>query len=122
MASLCRRVLTVATKRHILASSARCSSTKIVLGTNLEPATGIEKQQLLSKVAGGDSPFDIKVFKKGPPSKEKPTLIPSAFDARLVGCICEDESTSITWMWLHEGEAKRCECGHWYKLVNNATV
>lgn len=55
----------------------------------LEHATGIEKRELLAKAAGNDNPFDMKVFKRGPGTKDSPNLIPSAFDARLVGCICE---------------------------------
>lgn len=55
----------------------------------LEHATGIEKRELLAKAAGNDNPFDMKVFKRGAGTKENPNLIPSAFDARIVGCICE---------------------------------
>lgn len=55
----------------------------------MEHATGIEKRELLAKAAGNENPFDMKVFKRGPGTKESPNLIPSAFDARLVGCICE---------------------------------
>lgn len=54
----------------------------------VEHATGLEKKELLAIQAGNDNPFDMKVFKRGPGTKENPTLIPSAFDARLVGCIC----------------------------------
>lgn len=108
-----------------------------------EHATGIEKRELLAMKAGNDNPFDMKVFKRGPGSKEQPNLIPSAFDARLVGCVCEEEQTFVQWMWLYQvnrklnnvpfplltlfifffqGEPKRCECGHWYKLVEKAPV
>lgn len=55
----------------------------------LEHATGIEKRELLAKAAGNENPFDMKVFKRGPGTKDSPNLIPSAFDARLVGCICK---------------------------------
>lgn len=55
----------------------------------VEHATGIEKRELLARQAGNDNPFDMKVFKRGPGTKEVPNLIPSAFDARLVGCICK---------------------------------
>lgn len=55
----------------------------------LEHATGIEKRELLAKAAGNDNPFDMKVLKRGPGTKDTPNLIPSAFDARLVGCICK---------------------------------
>ena len=61
----------------------------------LEHATGIEKRELLAKAAGNDNPFDMKVFKRGAGTKEVPNLIPSAFDARLVGCICKFSSISF---------------------------
>ena len=114
----------------------------------LEHATGIEKRELLAKAAGNDNPFDMKVFKRGAGTKENPNLIPSAFDARIVGCICklfvfvlfqhylisistfylflkypgEEDQTYVQWMWLQKGTAKRCECGHWFKLVEKAPV
>lgn len=55
----------------------------------MEHATGIEKRELLAKAAGNDNPFDMKVFKRGAGTKDNPNLIPSAFEARIVGCICE---------------------------------
>lgn len=54
-----------------------------------EHATGIEKREMLAKQAGNENPFDMKVFKRGAGTKDVPNLIPSAFDARLVGCICK---------------------------------
>lgn len=54
----------------------------------LDHATGVEKRELLAKAAGNDNPFDMKVFKRGAGTKDNPNLIPSAFDARIVGCIC----------------------------------
>lgn len=106
----------------------------------LDHATGIEKRELLARAAGNDDPFDMKVFKRGVGTKETPNLIPSAFDARLVGCICEyrpfkqphdadlsfiegeEEQTYVQWMWLYQGVPKRCECGHWFKLVEKAPL
>lgn len=55
----------------------------------MDHATGIEKRELLARAAGNDDPFDMKVFKRGAGTKESPNMIPSAFDARLVGCICK---------------------------------
>lgn len=55
----------------------------------LEHATGIEKRELLLKQAGNDNPFDMKVLKRGAGTKDKPNQIPSAFEARIVGCICK---------------------------------
>lgn len=61
----------------------------LVMNDPLEHATGLEKRELLAKAAGNDNPFDMRVLKRGPGTKDTPNLIPSAFDARLVGCICE---------------------------------
>lgn len=61
----------------------------LVMSDPMDHATGIEKRELLARAAGNDDPFDMKVFKRGPGTKETPNLIPSAFDARLVGCICK---------------------------------
>ncbi|CAK7303136.1 Cytochrome c oxidase subunit 5B, mitochondrial [Vulpes lagopus] len=36
----------------------------------------------------------------------------------LVGCICEEDNSTVIWFWLHKGEAQRCpSCGTHYKLV-----
>ena len=63
-------------------------------------------------------PFDTKVVQRGPGTKECPNIVGSFFDSRMVGCICEEDQTHINWMWLHKGVPKRCECGHWFKLVD----
>lgn len=75
----------------------------LALGDPIEHATGIEKRELLAKLAGNDDPFSMNVLKRADnTTKEKPNLVPSAFDARLVGCICEEDQTFINWMWLHQ--------------------
>jgi cytochrome c oxidase subunit 5b len=66
-------------------------------------------------------PYGLAI-KRGEGTKDKPNLIPSAFDSRIVGCICEDESSHINWMWLHKGTATRCGCGFWFKLVEKPAV
>lgn len=43
-------------------------------------------------------------------------MIPSAYDSRIVGCICEEDAGTIVWMWLHKGEPKKCQCGYWFQL------
>ncbi|KAF7273211.1 cytochrome c oxidase subunit 5B, mitochondrial-like [Rhynchophorus ferrugineus] len=121
MASLCGRIVASTARKHILTSSYRFSS-KVTFGDPVEHATGLEKRELLAKVAGNENPFDMRVIKRGAGTKAQPNEIPSAFDARLVGCVCEEESTSINWMWLHKGEPKRCECGHWFNLVHKAPL
>jgi len=80
-------------------------------------ATGIEKKQLLAELAGNKDPFHLDGMKRGPGTKDKPNLIASCYDKRLVGCICDEESVIINYMWLHKGQPKRCGCGHWFKLV-----
>ncbi|ERL87591.1 hypothetical protein D910_04982 [Dendroctonus ponderosae] len=121
MASLCARMVASNARRHIFSSSIRCSS-KVTLGDPVEHATGLEKREILAKLAGNDNPFDMRVIKRGVGSKAQPTPIPSAFDSRLVGCVCEEEATTINWMWLHKGEPRRCECGHWFNLVHKAPM
>lgn len=94
----------------------------VAMGDPLEHATGLEKRELLAQAAGNDNPFDMKVFKRGAGTKDCPNEIPSAFDSRIVGCVCEEDATSVNWMWLHKGVSRRCECGHWFKLVQKAPV
>lgn len=113
----------------------------------IEHATGLEKRELLAKAAGNEDPFDMHIMKRAQGAKDSPTLIPSAFDARIVGCVCKyhnasspgvlywllidfsvadetghEDQTFVQWMWLHQGQPKRCECGYWFKLVEKAPV
>lgn len=78
----------------------RCTSWKVILNYQLkfwlselpdpiDHATGLEKKELLAALAGNDDPYYNKAIKRGAGTKDKPTLIPSAFDARILGCICE---------------------------------
>uniref|UniRef100_C9W1M6 Cytochrome c oxidase polypeptide Vb n=2 Tax=Ixodidae TaxID=6939 RepID=C9W1M6_RHISA len=94
------------------------SEEKPRLYPGMEYATGREKQELLAHAAGNDDPFDMKVFKRGPGTKDNPNLIPSHLEKRMIGCICEEDQTHINWMWLHRGDPKRCECGYWFKIVD----
>ncbi|CAH1365879.1 hypothetical protein MTP99_002163 [Tenebrio molitor] len=121
MASLCSRIVVANARKNVLCTSYRFA-TKVTMGDPVEHATGLEKRELLAQVAGNDNPFDLKVIKRGPGTKTQPNEIPSAFEARLVGCVCEEESTSVNWMWLYKGQPRRCECGHWFNLVHKAPV
>ncbi|XP_071448097.1 cytochrome c oxidase subunit 5B, mitochondrial-like [Hetaerina americana] len=114
MAALSSRILSVTARRSGLFTSIRCSSK--MMADPLEHATGLEKREMLANMAGNDDPYDMKVFKRGPGTKDCPTVVPSAFEARIVGCICEEDSASVAWMWLKQGEPKRCGCGYWFKL------
>ncbi|GJQ80745.1 hypothetical protein Trydic_g9337 [Trypoxylus dichotomus] len=121
MASLCGRIAASTARRNVMYSSVRLTS-KTTMGDPLEHATGLEKRELLAKVAGTENPFDLKVIKRGAGTKAQPNEIPSAFDARIVGCICEEDATSVNWMWLHKGQPRRCDCGHWFSLVQKAPL
>jgi cytochrome C oxidase polypeptide Vb (fragment) len=50
-------------------------------------------------------------------SKEKPNIVLTFEPKRLIGCICEEDATSIKYMWVHIGEPKRCSCGYWFKAI-----
>lgn len=117
MASLCRQLIRVNAFRSVIMFTARRGYADRMMADPLEHATGLEKKELLALERGDDDPFNMKVVKKAAGTRESPTLIPSCFDARIVGCICEEHSTSISWLWLHKGHPRRCECGHWYKLI-----
>lgn len=60
----------------------------------------------------------MRVYKRVSGDKSSPTVVPSFYERRLVGCICEEDATSINWMWLEKGENKRCECGYWFQLAD----
>lgn len=54
----------------------------------IDHATGLERKELLAALAGNDDPYHNKAIKRGAGTKDKPTMIPSAFNARIIGCIC----------------------------------
>ncbi|XP_037951711.1 cytochrome c oxidase subunit 5B, mitochondrial-like [Teleopsis dalmanni] len=82
----------------------------------MEHATGIERKELEAYADGCEDPFQIKtIMKRGKGTQDEPNMIPSAFDARLVGCICCGNRFA-QWMWLEKDCPKRCECGYWFEL------
>lgn len=83
----------------------------------MEHATGLERKELEAIARGNPDPFGMKVLKRGPGTKDQPNLIPSFYEMRLVGCVCHEDAFYLNYMWLYKGEPKRCECGHWFKLV-----
>ncbi|XP_014258647.1 cytochrome c oxidase subunit 5B, mitochondrial-like [Cimex lectularius] len=106
-------------KRNIFLSASRFNTE---MPDPIDHATGIEKRELLAKMAGNENPFDLRVLKRGPGTKDCPNQVPSAYDSRILGCICEEDATTINWMWLHQGTPRRCACGHWFQLVYKAPV
>merc|ERR1712136_683146 len=96
MASIvCRSVLAVS--RRGISTTAFRSADKM-MNDSLDHATGLEKRELLARQAGREDPYEMQVYK------------------RVAGCVCEEDATAISWMWLYKGEPKRCECGYWFNL------
>jgi len=86
---------------------------------SLGHSVGSERFELLNQLAGNEDPFEMNVKKRAKGTLDEPTLIPSMFNKRLVGCICEEDSITIQWMYLHRAEdCKRCACGYFFKLVD----
>lgn len=85
---------------------------------SLGHSVGVERYELLAKEAGDDDPFQLKPIKRAKGTVDEPTVIASPNAKRMVGCICEEDALTISWMHLHKGEPKRCECGYWFKLVD----
>ena len=85
--------------------------------TDLDQATGLERLEILSKMAGVDV-FDmqpIKFSKLG--TVKDPVMIDSLDTHRYVGCTGERESHETLWVTVTEGKPARCpECGSVFKL------
>nr|ABR23413.1 cytochrome c oxidase polyprotein Vb [Ornithodoros parkeri] len=118
MASLVGRSLVKNARRALIINARRYKSEEKRIFDAREYACGKEKLELDAIAAGNEDPFDMRVFKRGPGTKDNPNLIPSYLEKRMIGCICEEDATVINWMWLHRGDPRRCECGHWFKLVD----
>ncbi|CAL4102939.1 unnamed protein product [Meganyctiphanes norvegica] len=115
MAAILARTLAQQARRGVQVSTARYSQK--MMPDSVEHATGLEKQELLAIQAGNENPFDMRVYKRVAGGPDTPTVIPSFYERRLVGCVCEEDATCINFMWLDQGEKKRCECGYWFQLA-----
>lgn len=83
-----------------------------------EHATGHEKLFLLAFENGILDPFcNLPTKRQGRGSKDDPVVIESFEDERMVACVCEDSQNHHKYTHLYMGEPKRCQCGHWMKLV-----
>ena len=49
-------------------------------------------------------------------TREDPNMVDAMDYFRMMGCVCNENDTAIKWMWLVEGQPKRCGCGHWFQL------
>ncbi|XP_012927540.1 cytochrome c oxidase subunit 5B, mitochondrial [Heterocephalus glaber] len=85
--------------------------------TDDEQATGLEREVMRAAKKGLD-PYNILPPKAASGTNEDPNLVPSITNKRIVGCICEEDNSTVIWFWLHKGETQRCpNCGTHYKLV-----
>jgi len=91
---------------------------EIEMPDKLGHAVGLERIQELAAEYGDDDPFEMKPIKRAKGTFDEPTVISSAFEKRLIGCVCEDDALTIQWLTVYKGEPKRCECGYWFKLVD----
>ncbi|KAG7279829.1 hypothetical protein CRUP_013739 [Coryphaenoides rupestris] len=86
--------------------------------TDDEQATGLERRALQALKKGQD-PYSMLKPPSYPGTREEPHIVPGIGNKRLVGCLCEEDNTSIVWFWLHEGTAQRCPaCGSHYQFVH----
>ncbi|XP_053126202.1 cytochrome c oxidase subunit 5B, mitochondrial [Hemicordylus capensis] len=85
--------------------------------TDEEQATGLERK-VMEALEKGLDPYSVLPPKRYAGTKEDPHIVPSVTDKRIVGCICEEDNSTVIWFWVHKGEVHRCpSCGAHYKLV-----
>ncbi|XP_039995534.1 cytochrome c oxidase subunit 5B, mitochondrial [Xiphias gladius] len=97
----------------------RAMATGEGIPTDEEQATGLERR-ILQGFKEGKDPYSILTPKYYSGTKEDPQIVPVIGEKRLVGCLCEEDNTSIVWFWIHEGGAQRCpSCGTHYKMVHH---
>lgn len=85
--------------------------------TDIEQSTGLERLEILSKLAGKDI-FDMQPikFKKLGTVKE-PIMVDSLDTYRYVGCTGYNESHDTLWVTVEKDKVCRCsECGSVYHL------
>merc|ERR1711915_61325 len=120
MSGIVARSLLSTARRGVQVTSVRHANK--MMADPLEHATGREKEERMAHAGGNENPFDMRVYKRISGSASNPTVVPSFYERRLVGCICEEDATCIHWMWLEKGESKRCECGYWFQLTDGKPI
>jgi len=79
---------------------------------------GPERWELLSRTSKSNAdPYEMNISEMRDSSITDPILIPSTEENRIIGCICEEDALAVNWMYLYKGETKRCECGHWFRIM-----
>jgi hypothetical protein len=82
-------------------------------------AIGPERFEQLKALAGIDDPYDLStkplVRALAP---EQANLVPSSYDHRVAGCVCERDQEAIYWFNVYRGVPARCKCGYFFRLCN----
>ncbi|XP_061175679.1 cytochrome c oxidase subunit 5B, mitochondrial-like [Saccostrea echinata] len=80
-------------------------------------ALGLEQYEMLTAEETKDV-FSTGVIHMTPQygQHENPYVIPSTKEKRLIACLCDEDSNTLEYMWLHKGEPQRCLCGIFFRL------
>lgn len=83
----------------------------------VDQATGERKLFLLAFENGFIDPYNnLPVERQGRGTKDNPVIIEGFGNERLVACVCENTQNHLKYTWVHRGEPKRCQCGHWMEF------
>ncbi len=87
------------------------------MGTDETQATGLEKQELES-LAKGEQLFGESILYGPFGTPEKPVVVKSVFDTRIVGCVGgKNNEHELTWHVVSHGKPLVClECGQVFEL------
>lgn len=114
-----RPAFSVAPIKRAIATTAVCRKQQVSLPTDSEHAVGIEKFEMEATSMGIEDPWDFHL-QLGDGTRENPTIIPSMYNKRLIGHLCEEDQTHLVYFYVYKGtnNPKRCTCGHWFKCVD----
>jgi hypothetical protein len=87
------------------------------MGTDAEQATGLEKREL-DALAKGETLFGEDILYGAFGTPEKPVIVRSVFDSRIVGCVGHaGHEHDLIWHVVSNGKPLVClECGQVFKL------
>lgn len=85
----------------------------------IDQITGLEKMEHEAILDGVLDPFFLEAPLVPQGTKSNPTLVPSMYEERIIGCGCDEESNTVTWIILKKGKVQRClNCGSCFQLVD----
>jgi len=80
-------------------------------------AVGLERYELLRELEGDDDPFMTSAqYVETRGTRDKPTLVPSNMNFRMIACACTPDTKNVRYMLVYRGNPQRCCCGNWYAL------